>query len=105
MIFLNIGIRIQYVVLHINYRVNDFHQSNALHLKKMIPNSGDVSLPGPPNRYTLSVKPILHCNVKLLALGRHVGSDPKCDHFALDITTFWYLKSLAHPTRSIADQT
>ena len=28
---------------------------------------------------------------------------PQCNHFALDIPTCWYLKSLADPTGSIAD--
>ena len=47
---------------------------------------------------TQTLKPILYCNAKPFALGRHV-SVPQLDHFALDIPTCWYPKSLADPTQ------
>ena len=42
--------------------------------------------------YTL--KPIFHCDAKLLMLGVHVGHYPQDDNFALRIPTCWYLKML-----------
>ena len=38
-----------------------------------------------------------------LTLGCHVGLDPQRDHFALEIPTCWYRKSLPDPTRLPAD--
>ena len=46
-----------------------------------------------------ALKPIFRCNVKLLALGRHIVLDLQCDHFVLEIQTCWYHKSLVDPTR------
>ena len=44
--------------------------------------------------------PIFHQNASPCALGSHAGQDPQIEHFALGISTCWYLKTLAHPTRS-----
>ena len=40
-----------------------------------------------------SLKPIFHCDAKIFALGPCIGRDPQCQNFALDIQTFWYLKT------------
>ena len=40
-----------------------------------------------------NVKPILHCDAKLFALGTGVGLDPKRHIFVLPIPTCWYLKT------------
>ena len=54
---------------------------------------------------TVRLKPIFHCNAKPLVLGRRIGLDPQRDHFALEIPTCCYLKSLADPTRIPMDPT
>ena len=40
----------------------------------------------------LRIKPIFHCEAKLLALGPRVGLEPQHDNFALPIPTCWYPK-------------
>ena len=62
-----------------------------------------------PNIYTISspskIKPIFHCNAKLLALGLCVGYGPQREGFSFPITTCWYLKSLVDLTPTPADLT
>ena len=41
-----------------------------------------------------TLKPIFHCDVKTLVLGRRVGQFPQRESFALGIPTCWYLKML-----------
>ena len=42
----------------------------------------------------VTLKPIFHCNAKILALGHRIGHYLKRESFALDIPTCWYLKML-----------
>ena len=42
--------------------------------------------------YTL--KPIFHCDAKYLASGVGVGQGPRCQNFALEIPTCWYILAL-----------
>ena len=48
-----------------------------------------------------SLKPIFHCNAKYLASGVGVGQCPRCQNFAWEIPTCWYI--LALPPTPIPD--
>ena len=39
-------------------------------------------------------KPIFHCNTKYLASGVGVGQCPRCQNYALEIPTCWYILAL-----------
>ena len=47
------------------------------------------------------LKPIFHCDAKLLASGPCVGSHPQRNDFALPIPPCWYLKTRKHPTLNL----
>ena len=53
----------------------------------------------------LQVKLIFHYNANALAFGPCVGLSLQCETWALQIPTFWYLKSLMDPMRIPTDPT
>ena len=65
-------------------------------MRSLLHPSGDALT----QKLTKTVKPIFHCKAKPLTLGLRVWLYPQRETFTLPLQTCWYLKTLAHPTRS-----
>ena len=87
--------------LHLEANLQSIEQRCIFQLLKVLSNHSknvsNLKSPKRPIRQTRSVKP--------LTLGCHIGLDPQCYHFVLEIQTCWYPKRLADPTQSITNQT